>query len=39
MRDLSLVDCVSFEIMRDLGIATTFSFDDHFAQQGFRRLS
>jgi len=35
-RDLSLVDCVSFEIMRGLGLDTAFAFDDHFAQRGFR---
>ena len=34
-RDLSLVDCVSFEIMRTLGIKTAFSFDPHFKEQGF----
>ena len=35
-RDLSLVDCVSFEVMRGLGLETAFAFDAHFAQQGFR---
>lgn len=35
-RDLSLVDCVSFEVMRRLGLDTAFAFDTHFAQQGFR---
>lgn len=35
-RRLSLVDCVSFEAMRSLGIETAFCFDPHFAQQGFR---
>ena len=33
---LSLVDCVSFEIMRTLGIKTVFAFDPHFAEQGFK---
>ncbi len=37
-RDLSLVDCVSFEVMRILGIDTAFSFDSHFGEQGFRCL-
>jgi predicted nucleic acid-binding protein len=37
-RDLSLVDCVSFEVMRLLGLDTAFAFDAHFAQQGFRSL-
>jgi predicted nucleic acid-binding protein len=35
-RNLSLVDCVSFEIMRTLGIKTVFAFDPHFAEQGFK---
>jgi predicted nucleic acid-binding protein len=34
-RDLSLVDCVSFELMRELRIDTAFAFDPHFADQGF----
>jgi len=34
-RKLSLVDCVSFETMRSLGIKTVFAFDPHFADQGF----
>ncbi len=37
-RDLSLVDCASFEAMRRLGIDNAFCFDAHFAQQGFRVL-
>jgi predicted nucleic acid-binding protein len=37
-RDLSLVDCVSFEVMRSLGIDTAFAFDKHFQEQGFRSL-
>jgi uncharacterized protein len=37
-RELSLVDCVSFEAMRRLGIENVFSFDAHFAQQGFQVL-
>ena len=35
-RKLSLVDCVSFEIMRRLGIETAFTFDRHFKLQGFK---
>ena len=34
-RNLSFVDCVSFEIMRTLGIKTAFTFDPHFKEQGF----
>jgi uncharacterized protein len=37
-RRLSLVDCVSFELMRRLGLDTAFAFDEHFEQQGFRTL-
>jgi predicted nucleic acid-binding protein len=33
--NLSLVDCVSFEMMRTLGIKTAFTFDFHFKEQGF----
>ena len=35
-RDLSLVDCVSFEVMKDLRIDKAFAFDRHFAQPGFQ---
>ena len=37
-RGLSLVDCVSFELMRRLGIKTVFVFDHHFEEQGFECL-
>jgi len=37
-RKLSLVDCVSFETMRTLGIKTVFAFDPHFSEQGFKCL-
>ena len=37
-RDLSLVDCVSFEAMRRLRIDDVFCFDPHFSQQGFQVL-
>ena len=33
---ISLTDWSSFLIMRERGIETAFSFDRHFAQQGFR---
>jgi predicted nucleic acid-binding protein len=34
-RDLSLVDCVSFEIMRRTGVRTAFAFDRHFQDYGY----
>jgi len=34
-RTLSLVDCVSFELMRSAGIRSVFAFDRHFKEQGF----
>jgi predicted nucleic acid-binding protein len=32
---LSLVDCVSFEVMRRLDVQECLAFDRHFAEQGF----
>lgn len=37
-RRLSLVDRVSFEVMRDHGIDRAFAFDPDFAQEGFTTL-
>ncbi len=34
-RQLSLVDCSAFETMRRLRIEKVFTFDSHFAEQGF----
>jgi predicted nucleic acid-binding protein len=34
-RQLSLTDCVSFSIMRRLGLRKVFCFDKHFQEQGF----
>lgn len=34
-RALYLIDCTSFEIMRQLGLGTAFTFDPHFSEQGF----
>ena len=36
---VSLVDRVSFELMRDRGIERAFAFDDDFERAGFRLLS
>jgi predicted nucleic acid-binding protein len=38
-RDLSLVDCVSFLVMREQRIDRVFTFDRHFAEQGFTLLA
>lgn len=38
VRDVSLVDWTSFELMRRRGIAEAFAFDDDFARQGFALL-
>jgi len=35
-RHLSLVDCVSFEVMRQNGIKEVFTFDRHFKEEGFQ---
>jgi len=37
-RDLSLVDCVSFVVMRRLGIRQALTVDPHFREQGFECL-
>jgi len=37
--DVSLVDFVSFQIMRERGIAQAFAFDDDFQAAGFRAAS
>ncbi len=34
-RDLSLVDCTSFEMMRQRNLDRAFTFDIHFREQGF----
>ncbi len=37
-RDLSLVHCTSFRIMRRLRLRSAFAFDRHFREQGFETL-
>lgn len=37
-RQLSLVDCVSFEVMRRIGLNRVFCFDPHFEEQGFEAV-
>ncbi len=34
-RKLSIVDCISFQTMRERGVAAAFCFDPHFREQGF----
>lgn len=38
-RRLSLVDCVSFEVMRQMGIGQVFCFDRHFREAGFKDIA
>ena len=37
-RSLSLVDCISFVVMRRLSLTNVFAFDKHFTEQGFELL-
>jgi predicted nucleic acid-binding protein len=37
-RRLSLVDCTSFEIIRQRGYEAVFTFDPHFHEQGFSTI-
>src|SRR5436853_3039964 len=37
-KDYSLTDCISFVVMKALGIDTAFAFDQHFVQAGFHTL-
>lgn len=35
-KELSLVDCLSFEIMESRSISMAFAFDEHFEKAGFQ---
>jgi predicted nucleic acid-binding protein len=37
-RQLSLVDCASFAVLRAEGQREAFAFDRHFQEEGFRLL-
>lgn len=34
-KDISLVDCASFQIMQRMGLKQVFAFDRHFKERGF----
>ena len=36
LRELSLTDCVSFELMKQLGLTEAIARDKHFAREGIR---
>jgi len=38
-KNVSFIDCASFALMRERGITTAFSFDEHFTRQGFTLLT
>jgi len=38
-RQLSLVDCVSFELMRRIDVPRVFCFDPHFQEAGFEDVT
>ena len=37
-KNISFIDCTSFEIIRYLGLKKVFTFDSHFKEQGFEVL-
>lgn len=37
-KDFSFVDCLSFAVMREMGIEVAFTGDEHFRQMGFETL-
>ncbi len=38
-KDWGIVDCLSFIVMKDLGIEQVLTFDKHFSQAGFQILT
>jgi predicted nucleic acid-binding protein len=37
-KEWGLIDCVSFVVMRDAGVNSALTFDQHFVQAGFQAL-
>jgi predicted nucleic acid-binding protein len=37
-KERSLVDCISFIVMRDAGLSQALTYDQHFVQAGFQAL-
>ena len=37
-KEWSLTDCISFEVMAELGLTEALTADHHFEQAGFRAL-
>ena len=37
-KEWGLTDCISFVVMKKIGIETAFAFDQHFVQAGFQKL-
>lgn len=37
-KEWGLIDCISFVVMRDAGVKSALTFDQHFVQAGFQAL-
>lgn len=37
-KEWGLIDCISFEVMREASVADALTFDQHFVQAGFQAL-